>query len=361
MKKLSTIMLAIICIIVVLPITTSADSRHETIISSQLYYIYHVNSGRVLDVDAGQINQNGTQLQIYDKYSAHNNQVFVLVDTGEGWHIYSYASKKIVEVRNSSHEAYAQVAQWDNNGQKCGKWDIIYNTDGTISFKNCESGLYMNVYGNYTENGTKIIQYPHDGTTAEKFKLYNLTTADVLNAKWTRHSINISDVSWTPFINGWRVDNNTNWKIDGYYPTPNKKYLTTITYIDPGTVAKIIDQESRRKTDFKTDIIASVLTSFMPGGISEFIEIYQAMDEAEANKYWNKFLDTAKISEKGCNGIIIYTYLEVKSRIPTSHYDRRTIVYFKKVQEFSSWTGSNFEYVRYNTDNMDGSWNYNFK
>lgn len=139
--------------------------------------IRYAANGRYIDVPAESATKNGTQLQIWDSASSNINQYFQLIDTGKGWQIISLYSGKVVEVRDSSHKDYAQVAQWDKHDLACARWDIIQNNDGTVSFKNRESGLYLNVYGGgNASNGTKLIQYHNDGTVAMKFYINNVST-----------------------------------------------------------------------------------------------------------------------------------------------------------------------------------------
>lgn len=141
MKRLVSVLLVTILITMMFSNEVFAQNRHETIVSNKFYYIEHVESGRLLDIDSEHVNDNGTQLQIWDKWVGHQNQVFGLVDTGDGWKIYTYPSRKIIEVRNSAHDDYTEIAQWDNHNNKCGRWNIIYTYEcitkkETIGYKN---------------------------------------------------------------------------------------------------------------------------------------------------------------------------------------------------------------------------------
>ena len=208
MKRFISFIMSIVLVMALIPITASAETYHKTIKSKKFYYIEHVGSGLLLDVDSEHLNDNGTQLQIWEKCRGNQNQVFVLIDTGNGWTITSYASKKIIEVRDSSHEDYTEVAQWDDNEQKCGRWNIIYNTEGT---------------------------------TAEKFKLHPIKTSDVLSATWTRKIFN-DEIHWSDSGYSLNVNNFTEWTKNDLrsYPTPGYEYLVHIDYLDPKTVGEII-------------------------------------------------------------------------------------------------------------------------
>ena len=170
--------------------------------------IRYAANGRYLDVPAEGATKNGTQLQIWDSASSNTNQYFQLIDTGKGWQIISLHSGKVVEVRDSSHKDCAQVAQWDKHNSACARWDIIRNSDGTVSFKNRESGLYLNVYGGGNAgNGTKLIQYHNDGTVAMKFYINNVSTngyntqTSKISGSSVKSEKNISLTSWRP-LNG---------------------------------------------------------------------------------------------------------------------------------------------------------------
>lgn len=167
--------------------------------------ISHAGSSLYLDVPAENANKAGVQLQIWSSAPTNTNQYFQLLDTGSGWQIISLHSGKVVEVKAGSHRDYAQVVQAEKHNAARARWDIIYNNDGTVSFKNRESGLYLNVYGNGTANGTQLIQYHHDSSQAEKFYIHNvstsgyLTQAEKISSNNIKVQKNISLTSWHPF------------------------------------------------------------------------------------------------------------------------------------------------------------------
>lgn len=167
-----------ICVICILTsvfcfLTVSASAltaTTQTPSSGSCVRIRYAYNGKYLDVPAEGINNNGTQLQVWEYAAENENQMFYLNDTGQGWQIVSYQSGKVIEVRDSSHEDYAQIAQWDKHDLACARWDIVRNSDGSVSFCNRESGKFLNVSGGGDAgNGTKIIQYFNDGTAAMKF------------------------------------------------------------------------------------------------------------------------------------------------------------------------------------------------
>lgn len=121
------------------------------------YFIKHVASGRYVDV-TDMSTENGMQLQIYDKYQYHTNQVFKFerVD-GTYWKITSLYNGKAVEVRNDGKKSGDPVAQWDYGGIPCQQWKIAQSNE-YIQLVNRNSGLALSTSGNKKENGTKLVQ-----------------------------------------------------------------------------------------------------------------------------------------------------------------------------------------------------------
>ncbi len=149
---------------------TIINDHSDTPRNGAFVRIRYASNGRYLDVPAEGINNNGTQLQVWDSAILNANQYFQLIDTGSGWQIISLSSGKVIEVRDSSHNDYAHVAQWEKHSLACARWDIICNNDGTVSFRNRESSKYLNVSGGGNAgNGTKIIQFHNDGSVAMRF------------------------------------------------------------------------------------------------------------------------------------------------------------------------------------------------
>ena len=186
---------------------STAGSITSPVSGSFVRIRYSVNN-RYLDIPAEGISNNGTQLQIWDYAPGNQNQIFQLTDTGHGWCITSLQSGKIIEVRNSSHDDCAQVAQWDKHNLACARWDIVKNSDGTVSFRNRESGKYLNVCGGGNAgNGTKMIQYHDDNTYAMRFLIEPVTisgyttTAGTISSSKIKQEKDLSVRSWHP-LNG---------------------------------------------------------------------------------------------------------------------------------------------------------------
>lgn len=183
----------------------STAGSTTTPVSGSFVRIRYSLNNRYLDIPADGISNNGTQLQVWDYAPGNQNQIFQLTDTGKGWHITSLQSGKIVEVRDSSHSDCAEVAQWSPHDLPCARWDIVKNTDGTVSFRNRESGKYLNVYGGGNAgNATKIIQYHDDSTYAMRFLIEPvtiddyITTVDAISSSKIKQEKDLSVRSWHP-------------------------------------------------------------------------------------------------------------------------------------------------------------------
>lgn len=351
--------------------------------------IRYACNGRYLDIPAEGFYNNGTQLQVWDKVYGNQNQIFYFYDTGNGWRISSPLTDKVIEVRNSSHDDYAEVAQWDAHDLACSRWDIIANTDGTVSFRNRESGLYLNVCGGGdAQNGTKIIQYHDDGTIAMKFYLEAMTYGDVLSATFSRNIQN-SEIKWTsyrPFGNiindtGWEYRNNGNY----YYPTLNQsRIFSSVEYLSPNTVANLLRDKSYSESTWnkiesalKGDLTEAGIMALLKElefddipGIGTAIGILQILWNSQEAEQWNRFVDSVSINPQGrCSGIIVYTYynitdVQIWGPLNNGTTAWGTTHHIRKIPfvEYKTWTGDNFNEVCNLPVNVaSGRWYYYFK
>lgn len=185
---------------------STAGTTTNSVNGSFVRIRYSVN-GRYVDVPAEGISNNGTQLQLWDYAPGNANQVYQLIDTGNGWLIVSLQSGKVIEVRNSSHDDCAQVAQWSKHNLACARWDIVKNNDGSVSFRNRESGKYLNVCGGGNAgNGTKMIQYHDDKSAAMRFYIEPVTingyttVSGTIDTSKIKQEKDLSVRSWHPLM-----------------------------------------------------------------------------------------------------------------------------------------------------------------
>ncbi len=358
-----------------------------TSVSNGRYYrIKYAGSNRYLDIPAQGYDNNGTQLQIWDYAQGNQNQIFRLVkaNNSQYWHIVAQ-NGKIIEVRNSSHQDGAQVAQWDSHNGKCGLWSIKKQTDGTVSFQNVESKKFLNVQGGgKAGNGRRIIQYHNDKSVAMKFILEVLDDSDVYSAAYQRNIKN-EEITWrrcnpikdriynqTQFSKGW-----------SYYPAIGQKLLYSVDFLSPNTVANLVKKAAYSKSTWKQiesaikgELTATAITElaaslgynvpFVGGALSILQTLWNSRDENQ----WNKFLDAVQISRNGqYSGVIVYNYRQITSFGSYGPLSNGTTAwgwqtYIKDVQSVSykSWTGSNFARVKALPQKVKaGSWHYEYK
>lgn len=324
--------------------------------SSGYYYIKCKNSGKYLDVKDGSM-ENGATLQIWERYPMHQNQVFRIVhdDTGVGgYKIIAWQSKKVIEVRDSSNDDGADIAQWDDCNLLTQRWKIIFNSDGSVSFRNKNSKKYMDVYGNYTSNGTTIQQYRKNNTTAQKFYLYKASNKDILNAVFKTNLS--SKIEYAAFSKNDRVFNATEFdtQFSGntkYLPAPGRKYLYSVEYIDSATKTELLKQGSLPSSiledigdllegNFNESVAQALLKTIgfsekilsVLGSTIGVLGVVQILDSQKSKKDWAKFVNAV---EKG-NGIIKYTYITIT---PTGG---KYGVFFKQIEsyEYEVWSGN---------------------
>ncbi len=142
-------------------------------------YIIKIKSdpSKVVDVDGARL-ENGVFLQIWEEHRG-DNQIFHLERQSDGsYKIIPKHSNLPIEVRDSSHENEAEIAQWEYvDGYNCKLWYIIDCGNGYFKFVNKESNMCMDVQGNGTENGVRIQQYEDNGTDAQRFQLIPANSA----------------------------------------------------------------------------------------------------------------------------------------------------------------------------------------
>lgn len=366
-----------ICAVLTLGISSANAASYVTKIAENgVYYIQHVGSKKYLDI-TDESTSNGARLQIWSKYSNHQNQVFIFRKVGDYWKIIAHHSGKAIEVRDSSMSDYAHVSQWDYAGIACQQWKAIYNSDGTVSFCNRNSGKYLDVYGNGNANGTKLIQYSRNGTNAQKFKLYRLYNADILNANWTR-SFSTSEISWTQYGINSNVYNFTRFRNGSKFPTPNHTYLTKVEYIDRETVwrtirNKSLDQsileqiadviEGEGKEAAAARILAELGFNDVPC-IGIAVGICEILFSASSSSEWNKFVRAVQYDGYGNTGVIKKTYVTITKQPYWGPLNNGTGAWGwnyrlieTKSYTYTSWNGNG----GISNPNYNGYWKYNFK
>lgn len=225
--------------------------------------IYHPSSGMYLGIDRDGNEVDGAHLQLQRYEEGNQNQIFYLKAVSRDsngriqYQIRVHGeSEMIIEIRNSSHDDWAEAAQWTTHDGDCAKWYFFTETNrngydsATCCIKNVESGKMLNVTGNEAYDGNNLIQYHEDGTQAEVFQIISVED-DIIGAMWSRN--------WGKNDNGgmyWSYAKDTsknrqkyftpiNVYKDGYiyYPVQHDEtvgYLATVIWADSNLQKKLL-------------------------------------------------------------------------------------------------------------------------
>ncbi|SET07795.1 RICIN domain-containing protein [[Clostridium] polysaccharolyticum] len=143
------------------------------------YYVLTGASGykSCLDVDSGS-SSDGANIMQWNCWGGEM-QKFKVEDLGNGkFAFYTKASnyRSCLDLYEVSPNAGANICQWNYWGGEGQQWILEPATsgdsiEGTYFFKNCSSGLYLDVYNGQTSDGTNIRQWHFNGCDAQKFKI----------------------------------------------------------------------------------------------------------------------------------------------------------------------------------------------
>ena len=204
--------------------------------------IYHPSSGLYLGIERDGNEVNGARIQLQRYEEGNQNQIFYLQavscdSTGRiQYQIRVHGeSEMIIEIRNSSHEDWAEAAQWTTHDGDCAKWYFFTETNrngydsANCCIKNVESGKMLNVAGNEGYDGNNLIQYHEDGTQAEVFRIFSVEN-DIVGAMWSR--------DWGKNDNGGMY-----WSIAEDTTKNRQKYFTPINVYSNGYIGYPVQRD----------------------------------------------------------------------------------------------------------------------
>lgn len=142
-------------------------------ISDGDYRIMHM-SQKYIDVVNGSM-EFGAIIHLWE-YANVQNQIFHVENMGLNFiKIIPVHSSLPLEVRNSSLENGAEIAQWEYlPDYNCKFWYLIDMGGGYVSIINKNSGKAMDVCNGDISNGTKIYQWEINNSNAQKFRLIRI-------------------------------------------------------------------------------------------------------------------------------------------------------------------------------------------
>ena len=176
---------------------------HEIQLIKNGWYEIASSSGKVLDLDNSGSDW-GTNIIIWDG-TQNNNQKFKIEKKDDGYVIYTMHNLTF-DVEEGSKEDGAIIRQWEDNGASCQRWIPEIKDGGYIAFKNVNSGKYIDIENESTENGAKILQNTGNDSKSQLWKLKETT-----------------------FVVGW-VNNNGNWYC---YDPQTGELIRDTTRVDP--------------------------------------------------------------------------------------------------------------------------------
>lgn len=358
--------------------------------------IYHVASGLSLGIAKSDNEVNGGRLELQRYDEANQLQIFYLKRVGKrednGTWVYQIRvhgeNNKIIEVRNSSHDDWAEVAQWNDEGQQCAYWQFYteeaadHKRDVVCAIKNWNSGKMLNVAGGEGKVGLDLIQYHEDGTSAEVFKIECVSDDNsVAGATWTRDWSNATNLYWSEVENTesnrkkYYTPINVYKGNSIYYPVSygneNRMWLGEViwmdgnlmndmrSYLDPPSSGwddlKNIFGESAR--DYVVDgIMGSVGAGAVPAGsVMSIVGIIATGQERNQKAIFKELMDSH-------NKVKIEIWYNIKSGYWGTDYR----IFINDISD-TYWDGSkasiggNTYYCSYNDTNVDGRIEYFFK
>lgn len=146
---------------------------------SGAYYItMSANQNRVIEPKDAK-RYNNVRAQVYKKRTNNTNvQKYQLVNTGDGkYFIQNVATKRVLGLASKSKKSGIAIMLSENNKSMTQKWDIIFNEDLSLSFKNAYSGMMLTVADGKTANKTKVKAQAASETLAAAQKFWLQGTA----------------------------------------------------------------------------------------------------------------------------------------------------------------------------------------
>ena len=140
--------------------------------SSQKFEIVNVQSGKVLDVDAGTISSNGAKVQQWD-WAWGDNQRWQFASVGAHYKIVNVQSGKVLDLPIYQTANGVQLQQWDWAGGTNQMWDFVPVSGNPQYYEivNVQSGKVLDLPIYQTANGVQLQQWDWAGGTNQMWHL----------------------------------------------------------------------------------------------------------------------------------------------------------------------------------------------
>jgi hypothetical protein len=153
----------------------ATDIPSTGIISSSIYKLINVNSGKALDVtQSGTV--NGANVQIYYD-NGTDAQKWRILDIGNSlYKLISIVSDKVLDVNHSVTMDGTNVQIWNDNNSAAQQWRLqAIDDDSVYKLINVISEKALDVDHSGTDNGTNVHIWTDNGTAAQKWRLIRLS------------------------------------------------------------------------------------------------------------------------------------------------------------------------------------------
>ncbi len=145
------------------------------------------DSTKGLDIQ-GASKQEGANLQIWSRDNVMQQMFEIQAINATSYKIIAKHSKKVLTVVNQN------VVQETDRNKSNQKWTFEVAGNGYYRIKSLATGLYLDLTGGATSNGTNVQIYQGNGTAAQMFKLDKVARKDGIDVSFYQGSINWMEV-----------------------------------------------------------------------------------------------------------------------------------------------------------------------
>ncbi|KNY26476.1 RICIN domain-containing protein [Pseudobacteroides cellulosolvens] len=151
-------------------IDAAAGTISEDLGNVECYKVVNENSGKVLDVTDGSINDGARIIQKSD--NGGDSQKWYFADIGSGYNrIINVKSGKTLDVSDESKEDGGAVIQWKNTGGNNQQWSLTDIGNGYYKIINRNSSKLLDVTKQSVEDGALVQQWAEAGGKNQHWKL----------------------------------------------------------------------------------------------------------------------------------------------------------------------------------------------
>ena len=159
-------------------------NKIKMIDNSNYQIVMRQNNNKALDISGGSYDDNAN-LQVWDKVNV-SQQIFNIKTIDNTYYkIIAKHSKKVLTVNSNNNVVQATDKNTDNQ-----KWTFESVGNGYYRIKSKATGLYLDVVGNSTGNGTNVQVYKGNGSVAQQFKLNKINEKSGIDVSFYQNAIN---------------------------------------------------------------------------------------------------------------------------------------------------------------------------